>query len=152
MATPQIVPSVSYGGLPRLGCIKVCLRCFRRPWVHKGLYVRCAAAARGEARASFLPRHREEETAPANRDVEVVLYVMASWEPGPAEGHVGWVRVLWEELRRYATGGVYVNFLTEEEGTERLKAAYRDTSYVVWQGTSAAASPARREPALELGS
>jgi FAD/FMN-containing dehydrogenase len=41
----------------------------------------------------------------------------------------GWARALWEELRRYSTDGVYVNFLTEEEGAERLKAAYRGTNY-----------------------
>jgi len=71
----------------------------------------------------------EGETATGNRDVEFVLNVMASWEPGPAEAHVGWARALWEELRRYSTGGVYVNFLTEEEGAERLEAAYRGTNY-----------------------
>jgi FAD/FMN-containing dehydrogenase len=76
-----------------------------------------------------IARHREEETATGNRDVEFVLNVMASWEPGPAEAHVGWARALWGELRRYSTGGVYVNFLTEEEGAERLKAAYRGTNY-----------------------
>jgi FAD/FMN-containing dehydrogenase len=41
-----------------------------------------------------------------------------SWSPGS------------RDRRRYSTGGVYVNFLTEEEGTERLKAAYRGTNYV----------------------
>jgi FAD/FMN-containing dehydrogenase len=74
-------------------------------------------------------RHREDETATGNRDVEFVLNVMASWEPGAAEAHVGWARALWQRLRQYSTGGVYVNFLTEEEGAERLKAAYRGTSY-----------------------
>jgi FAD/FMN-containing dehydrogenase len=39
------------------------------------------------------------------------------------------VGALWEALRRYSTGGVYVNFLTEEEGAERLEAAYRGTNY-----------------------
>jgi FAD/FMN-containing dehydrogenase len=76
-----------------------------------------------------IARHREDETATGNRDVEFVLNVMASWEPGPAEAHVGWARALWRRLRRYSTGGVYVNFLTEEEGAERLKAAYRGTNY-----------------------
>ena len=76
-----------------------------------------------------IAQHREEETATGNRDVEFVLNVMASWDPGPAEAHVGWARSLWEELRRYSTGGVYVNFLTEEEGAERLEAAYRGTNY-----------------------
>jgi len=30
----------------------------------------------------------------------------------------------WEAMRAYSTGGVYVNFLTEDEGAERIAAAY----------------------------
>jgi hypothetical protein len=29
-------------------------------------------------------------------------------------------------MRPFATGGVYVNFLTAEEGEDRVRAAYRD--------------------------
>lgn len=76
-----------------------------------------------------IARHREDETATGNRDVEFLLNVAPAWDPGPAERHVGWARDLWQRLRRYSTGGVYVNFLTEEEGAERLKAAYRGTNY-----------------------
>jgi len=28
---------------------------------------------------------------------------------------VGWARAAWRDLRRFSTGGTYVNFLTEEK-------------------------------------
>ena len=31
----------------------------------------------------------------------------------------------WRDMRRFSTGGTYVNFLTEEEGDDRTRAAYR---------------------------
>ena len=43
--------------------------------------------------------------------------------PGKVEddhANVGWVRAAWRDLRRFSTGGTYVNFLTEEEGDERF--------------------------------
>jgi hypothetical protein len=37
-------------------------------------------------------RRAEDEMATGNRDVEFVLNVMASWDPGPVEVHIGWAR------------------------------------------------------------
>ena len=34
----------------------------------------------------------------------------------------------WSDLRQFSTGGTYINFLTEEEGDDRTRAAYR-TNY-----------------------
>jgi FAD/FMN-containing dehydrogenase len=34
------------------------------------------------------------------------------------------VREAWGDLRRFSTGGTYVNFLTEDEGADRTRAAY----------------------------
>jgi hypothetical protein len=31
---------------------------------------------------------------------------------------------IWQDMRYFSTGGTYVNFLTEEEGGERIKSAY----------------------------
>lgn len=39
--------------------------------------------------------------------------------------NIEWAQKTWEELKAFSTGGVYVNFLTEEEGEERTRAAYR---------------------------
>jgi len=42
---------------------------------------------------------------------------------------VGWARDFWTAARPHATGGVYVNFLTADEGQERVKAAYDPEKY-----------------------
>jgi FAD/FMN-containing dehydrogenase len=39
------------------------------------------------------------------------------------KGGIGWAREFFAESAPYATGGVYVNFLTAEE-TDRIEAAY----------------------------
>jgi FAD/FMN-containing dehydrogenase len=31
---------------------------------------------------------------------------------------------VWQGSRRFSTGGVYVNFLTEDEGEDRIRASY----------------------------
>ena len=60
-----------------------------------------------------------------NRDAQYVLNITGSWEdPAEDERHIGWARAAWNDLKQYSTGGTYVNFLTEEEGGERIRAAY----------------------------
>ena len=39
------------------------------------------------------------------------------------ERNVGWVRDTREDMRRFSTGGTYINFLTRDEGPERTVAA-----------------------------
>jgi FAD/FMN-containing dehydrogenase len=64
-------------------------------------------------------------SAVGNRDAESVLNITAAWErPEDDEANVDWARTAWREMRRFSTGGTYVNFLTEEEGAERVRAAY----------------------------
>jgi FAD/FMN-containing dehydrogenase len=51
--------------------------------------------------------------------------IAASWErPADDAANIAWAREAWEDLRRFSTGGTYVNFLTEEEGSDRIRAAY----------------------------
>jgi FAD/FMN-containing dehydrogenase len=62
-----------------------------------------------------------------NRNARAVLNVAASWDkPADDASNVEWARSAWTKLRRFSTGGVYVNFLTEEETGDRLKQAYGD--------------------------
>jgi FAD/FMN-containing dehydrogenase len=76
-----------------------------------------------------LKRLSEDHSAVGNRDAVVVLNITASWEtPEEDKVNIDWARTSWRELRRFSTGGTYVNFLTEEEGAERVHAAYR-TNY-----------------------
>jgi hypothetical protein len=72
-----------------------------------------------------LERRSENDSAVGNRDARVVVNVAAAWEkPEDDAANIEWARAAWRDLRRFSTGGTYVNFLTEEEGDERIKAAY----------------------------
>ncbi len=68
----------------------------------------------------------EEGYSPAgNRETAAVLNITASWERvEDDQANIEWARAAWNDMRRFSTGGTYVNFLTEEEGDERIRAAY----------------------------
>jgi FAD/FMN-containing dehydrogenase len=70
--------------------------------------------------------HLPEDHSPAgNRDAAWVLNITASWENTRHDAaNIEWARAAWRDMRRFSTGGTYVNFLTEEEGEERIHAAY----------------------------
>jgi FAD/FMN-containing dehydrogenase len=60
-----------------------------------------------------------------NRDAAYVLNIAASWDAAADDAkNVEWARDSWKQLKRFSTGGVYVNFLTEDEGADRTAAAY----------------------------
>jgi hypothetical protein len=64
-----------------------------------------------------------------NRDAALVLNIAASWDkPEDDRANIEWARVAWQDLRRFSTGGTYINYQTEDEGEERIRAAYR-TNY-----------------------
>ena len=67
----------------------------------------------------------EDHSAVGNRDAAFVLNIAASWEnAGDDQANIDWSRAAWRDMRRFSTGGTYVNFLTEEESDERIRAAY----------------------------
>jgi FAD/FMN-containing dehydrogenase len=60
-----------------------------------------------------------------NRDAKSLVNLMASWEkPADDAANIEWARAAWRDLRRFSTGGSYVNMQTEDEGGERVRAAY----------------------------
>jgi FAD/FMN-containing dehydrogenase len=68
-----------------------------------------------------------DHSAVGNRDAGAVLNIGASWESAEDdEANIDWARRVWQGTRRFSTGGVYVNFLTEDEGEDRIRASYRD--------------------------
>jgi FAD/FMN-containing dehydrogenase len=72
-----------------------------------------------------LNRQPGDYSPAGNRDARSVFNVAASWErPEDDQGNIAWAREAWQDLRRFSTGGTYVNFLTEEEGGDRIRAAY----------------------------
>jgi FAD/FMN-containing dehydrogenase len=72
-----------------------------------------------------LNRLAEDHSAVGNRNTAWVLNITASWEKADDDkANVEWARAAWRDMRGFSTGGTYVNFLTEEEGDERIHAAY----------------------------
>ena len=37
--------------------------------------------------------------------------------------NVEWARDAWSDMKAFSTGGTYINFLTQDEGPERIEAA-----------------------------
>jgi FAD/FMN-containing dehydrogenase len=72
-----------------------------------------------------LNRISEGHSSAGNRDTASVLNVTAAWDNASDDkANIGWAREAWRDMRRFSTGGTYINFLTEEEGDERIRAAY----------------------------
>ena len=72
-----------------------------------------------------LNRVAEGHSPVGNRDAAAVFNIAGSWEKAEDdEANIEWARSAWRDMRRFSTGGTYVNFLTEEEGDERIRDAY----------------------------
>jgi len=71
-----------------------------------------------------------DHTPMGNRDAKSVFNVTAAWDnPEDDQANIAWTRAAWDDLRKFSTGGAYINFQTEDEGPDRLRAAY-GTHYV----------------------
>ena len=46
-------------------------------------------------------------------------------DPDKNEALKTWARAYWEALHPYSAGGAYVNMMMDDEGQERVRAAYR---------------------------
>jgi FAD/FMN-containing dehydrogenase len=59
-----------------------------------------------------------------NRDARYLLNITGAWErPEEDDANIAWARQAWGDMRRFSTGGTYINFLTEDEGADRTQAA-----------------------------
>ncbi|MEA2674241.1 MAG: hypothetical protein QOI92_1433, partial [Chloroflexota bacterium] len=64
-------------------------------------------------------------SAASGRDAVHALNVNASWAAGgPQHPDIAWSREYAAAMEQHATGGVYVNFLHNDEGEARIRAAY----------------------------
>jgi FAD/FMN-containing dehydrogenase len=71
-----------------------------------------------------ISRVGNDRTAYAHRDAEFVLNVHGHWtDPADDEAGVAWARDRFDAVAPHATGGTYVNFLSDE-GPERVQDAY----------------------------
>ena len=72
----------------------------------------------------------EDASAFSHREAAFALNIQAAWlDPAESDRHIGWTRDFWRAIQPYSTGGVYVNFLSEDEGQDRVKAAYGAAKY-----------------------
>jgi FAD/FMN-containing dehydrogenase len=69
-------------------------------------------------------QHAEDHSPVGNRDARYVFNVLGSWErPEDDSANIDWARRAWSDLTQFSTGGTYLNFLTDDEGSLRTRAA-----------------------------
>ena len=74
--------------------------------------------------AGALNRLEEGHSPVGNRDARYVLNITSAWEKADEDrANIEWTRRAWEDMKRFSTGGTYVNFLTEDESAERIATA-----------------------------
>ena len=67
---------------------------------------------------------KTEHSPVGNRDARYVLNIAGSWEKAEDDrANIEWARTAWNDMKSFSTGGTYVNFLTEDDGPERMEAA-----------------------------
>ena len=71
------------------------------------------------------PRRRQDTAYPL-RDATYALNAISAWtDPAQDDANIAWSQGLWEAMRPFSPGSVYVNFLgIGDEGDDRVKAAY----------------------------
>ena len=71
-----------------------------------------------------LNRLDEDHSPVGNRDARYVLNITGAWEQAADDAaNIEWARQAWNDMKGFSTGGNYINFLTEDEGPERIEAA-----------------------------
>lgn len=74
-----------------------------------------------------IARVSADDTPMAQREAAWVAHPFALWErPEDDERHVEWARALSADLKRFGSGGVYLNFIGDE-GQDRVRAAFGDS-------------------------
>jgi FAD/FMN-containing dehydrogenase len=67
----------------------------------------------------------ETDSAVSHRSANFIVNINAGWQnPDESQKHIKWARDTWNAVRPYSMGGVYVNFLSEDEGDDRVRSAY----------------------------
>jgi len=70
-----------------------------------------------------------DDSALSHRKLPFLLNINTRWPLGDApEPHIAWTRSLFERMRPFSEGKVYVNFLMDE-GQDRVRAAYGPEKY-----------------------
>jgi FAD/FMN-containing dehydrogenase len=83
-----------------------------------------------EQMGGAVSRIDENEAAVGHRNAPYDAIIVGMWsDPAEDERTIGWVRRVWEALRPFSSGGVYVNYQMGDEGEDRVRAAYGPEKY-----------------------
>lgn len=67
----------------------------------------------------------DNETAFSNRDAEYNVSLLSSWvDPANDPENIAWTRAVGDELKSFATGGAYVNYMASDENAAAVRSAY----------------------------
>jgi FAD/FMN-containing dehydrogenase len=70
-------------------------------------------------------KERPDFSPMGNRDAAMVLNITASWEQRADDlSNIAWAKQTYEGLRKFSTGRGYINFMTEEEGDDRIRSSF----------------------------
>lgn len=72
-----------------------------------------------------------EATAYGDRSAPFLLSIDTTWaDPADTDENIRWTRRLWQEMHRFSSGGLYLNFPgLGEEGEALVRAAYGPETY-----------------------
>lgn len=77
-----------------------------------------------------MKRVDEMATAASHRDANYILAINNGWkDSADNEQQINWTRDYWRAILPFSSGGNYVNFLSEAEGQDRVRAAYGPDKY-----------------------
>jgi FAD/FMN-containing dehydrogenase len=72
----------------------------------------------------------EQAMAVSHRNAEYVIAINTGWaDAQDNEKQMRWTRDLWTAIRPFSSGGVYVNFLSADDGEDRVRAAYGEAKF-----------------------
>jgi hypothetical protein len=75
-------------------------------------------------------RVAEDDTAYTQRDAAYSLIMSSGWEDPHATDHqTKWVRSFWKAVQPFSPGGGYINFMSHDDGRDRVEAAYGPAKY-----------------------
>ena len=72
----------------------------------------------------------EQDTAYTHRDASYSLIISAAWDNAhETDQHIEWARTFWKAAKPFSTGGAYINFMSADDGQDRVIAAYGPDKY-----------------------
>ena len=75
--------------------------------------------------ATLFPERLDDYTAFSNRAARYNFTVLSIWKDSSEDDkNIKWTREFGDAMKSFATGAGYVNYMTDNEGAERVRATY----------------------------